>query len=77
MQTTKAYTVEQVAKVLQVKKGFIYDLIYTGRLRAVRLSERRFRITEEALQDFFRQEEEVHAENISAYSSLRSAKEVD
>ena len=38
MQTTKAYTVEQVAKVLQVKKGFIYDLIYTGRLRAVRLS---------------------------------------
>lgn len=77
MQTTKAYTVEQVAKVLQVKKGFIYDLIYTGRLRAVRLSERRFRITDEALQDFFRQEEEVHAENISAYSGLQSAKEVD
>lgn len=68
----KTYTAEQVAKILQVKKGFVYDLIYTGRLRAIRLSERRIRITEDALQDFLQQEEDVLTENISPYSRLRS-----
>lgn len=68
----KTYTAEQVAKILQVKKGFVYDLIYTGRLRAFRLSERRIRITEDALQDFLQQEEDVLTENISPYSRLRS-----
>lgn len=53
----KTYTVADVAKMLQVRKGFIYELIYTGRLKAVRLSERRFRISEEAWLDFLRQEE--------------------
>lgn len=61
--TNKTYTVDQVAKVLQVRKGFVYDLIYTGRLRAIRLSERRFRISEDGLQEFFRQEEEALASN--------------
>jgi len=41
------YTVIEVAKILKVKKGFVYELIYTGRLKAVKLSERRIRITEE------------------------------
>lgn len=58
MQTTTTYTVEQVARMLGVRKGFIYDLIYTRRIRAIRLSERRFRITQQALDDFISQEEE-------------------
>ena len=58
----QTYTVEQTAKILQVRKNFVYDLIYTGRLRAVRLSERRFRISETALQEFLRQEEARVAE---------------
>lgn len=62
MQNTKTYTIEQVAKVLQVRKGFVYDLVYTGRLRAIRLSERRFRVTEEALNEFFGKEEAIQAE---------------
>lgn len=68
----KTYTAEQVAKILQIKKGFVYDLIYTGRLRAIRLSERRIRITEDALQDFLQQEEDIVTENISPYSRLQS-----
>ena len=51
------YNVSEVAKILGVGKGYIYELIYKGRLKAVRLSERRFRISEEALQDFIKQEE--------------------
>lgn len=33
------YTVPEVAKILRVKKGFVYELIYTGRLEALKLSE--------------------------------------
>ncbi len=57
------YTVADVAKMLKVRKGFIYELIYTGRLKAIRLSERRFRISEEALRDFLRQEESQGVSN--------------
>jgi len=56
--TTKTYTVQEIAEILKVRKGYVYDMIYTGRLRAARLSERRFRITQAALDDFFKQEEE-------------------
>ncbi|MDD2443512.1 MAG: helix-turn-helix domain-containing protein [Desulfotomaculaceae bacterium] len=27
------YTVPEVAKILRVKKGFVYELVYTGRLK--------------------------------------------
>jgi len=64
------YTVEQAAKILQVRKGFVYDLIYTGRLKAIRLSERRFRVSEDALRMFIEQEQDAHAQNISAYSGI-------
>lgn len=73
----QTYTVEQTAKILQVRKNFIYDLIYTGRIKALRLSERRFRISEHALNEFLQQEEAAHAENISTYGGLQSAGEVD
>ncbi|WP_027717776.1 helix-turn-helix domain-containing protein [Desulfovirgula thermocuniculi] len=46
------YTVPEVARMLRVKKGFIYELIYTGRLEALKLSGRRIRITEEAIKNY-------------------------
>jgi excisionase family DNA binding protein len=33
-----------VAEMLQVKRNYIYELIYKGQLQAYRLSEKRFRI---------------------------------
>lgn len=53
----KTYTVIEIAEILKVRKNFVYDLIYHDRLKAIRLSERRFRITEKSLNEFFQQEE--------------------
>lgn len=53
------YTVAEVAKAMKVRKLYIYELIYTGRIKAIRLSERRFRITEEALIEFLKEEEKA------------------
>lgn len=53
----KVYTVPEVAKILKVKKDYVYELIYAKKLKAFRLSERRFRVSEEALREFIRQEE--------------------
>lgn len=49
------FTVPEVAKVLRVKKSFVYELVYTGRLKAMRLSERRIRIPEGSLEKFVEQ----------------------
>ena len=46
------YTVPEIAKMLKVKKNYVYELIYTGELKAIRLSERRFRITENAYNNY-------------------------
>ena len=46
------YTVADVARMLQVRKGYVYELIYKGELKAARLSSRRFRVTREALDEF-------------------------
>ncbi|MGQ9512144.1 helix-turn-helix domain-containing protein [Thermodesulfitimonas sp.] len=48
----KFYTAPEVAKILRVKKAYIYELVATGRLKAVRLSERRLRIPEESLKEY-------------------------
>ena len=53
----KTYTVAEVSKKLRVRKSFVYELIYTGRLKAIRLSKRRIRITDSALQEFIKEEE--------------------
>ena len=45
------YTVPEIAKMLKVK-NYVYELIYTGELKAIRLSERRFRITENAYNNY-------------------------
>jgi len=46
------YTVPEVAALLKFKKNYIYDLIGQGRLRAIRVSERRTRIPSDALSEF-------------------------
>jgi len=48
----KYYTVAQVAEILKIRKNYIYDLIYKGQLEAVRLSEKRFRISDDALKEY-------------------------
>lgn len=48
----QVYTAAEVARMLKVRKAYVYELIYTGRLRAVQMSERRLRITEDALREF-------------------------
>ncbi len=51
-QLSKFYTVPEVAKLLRVKKGYVYELVATRKLRAVKLSERRLRIPEAAINDY-------------------------
>ncbi|WP_243131721.1 helix-turn-helix domain-containing protein [Desulfallas thermosapovorans] len=46
------YTVQQVAKILHVKKDYVYELIHQGKLQAIRMSERRIRISHESLNEF-------------------------
>lgn len=46
------YTAQEVAKILRVKRGYVYELIDAGELRAIRLSERRIRIPFDALEEF-------------------------
>lgn len=48
----KCYTVQEVAALMGVGKHYIYELIYTGKLKASRLSERRFRVQESDLKDY-------------------------
>lgn len=66
MQCTEYYTVAQVAQILQVKKACIYDFIQSGKLKAVRFSERRTRISEESLT--------VAIEELSNQGSMRYTK---
>lgn len=54
----RTYTVKQVAQMLQVGRGQVYDLIYMGKIKAIRLSERCIRISESALQEFIKNAEQ-------------------
>ncbi|MDK2888418.1 MAG: hypothetical protein PWP72_1296 [Thermoanaerobacter sp.] len=53
----KFYTAPEVAKMLRVRKAYVYELVAQGRLKALKLSERRLRISEEALREFLKKEE--------------------
>ena len=46
------FTVQEVASLLKVKKGYIYDLVNQGKLKAIRVSERRIRIPGSSLKEF-------------------------
>ncbi|MEW5953288.1 MAG: helix-turn-helix domain-containing protein [Bacillota bacterium] len=50
------YTAPEVAKILRIKKGYVYELIATGRLHAIKLSERRIRIPKNAILEFTEKE---------------------
>lgn len=52
MESISYYTVPEVATLLKFKKNYIYDLIGQGRLKAIRVSERRTRISSDALAEF-------------------------
>ncbi|WP_035172628.1 helix-turn-helix domain-containing protein [Caldanaerobius polysaccharolyticus] len=43
------YKIEQVADILGIPSRSVYDLIYQGHLKAVRVGPRRIRIPQEAL----------------------------
>jgi excisionase family DNA binding protein len=50
------YTVAEVARMFRIRKSYVYEMIAQGRLRAIKLSERRIRVPHEALEEFVRQE---------------------
>jgi excisionase family DNA binding protein len=47
----RAYTVEQVAKMLHISRDKIYYLLRTGQLRSIKIGKLR-RITEQQLAEF-------------------------
>jgi excisionase family DNA binding protein len=53
----KAYTVEQVAEILQIGRDKVYTLIRTGRLHSIKIDKLR-RITDQQLADFIASLEE-------------------
>lgn len=49
----QAYTVEQVAEILQVGRDKIYHLLRTGQLRSIKIGKLR-RITDQHLAEFIK-----------------------
>jgi excisionase family DNA binding protein len=49
--SVQAYTVEQVAEILQIGRDKVYALIRTGRLHSIKIDKLR-RITDQQLADF-------------------------
>jgi excisionase family DNA binding protein len=49
--TTQAYTVEQVAEILNIGRDKVYFLLRTGQLRSIKIGKLR-RITDQHLADF-------------------------
>ncbi|OCZ52187.1 helix-turn-helix domain-containing protein [Dehalobacter sp. TeCB1] len=52
------YTVTEVAEILKVKKAYIYDLINFGKLKSIKLSERRTRVSLTDFNNYLLQTEE-------------------
>ncbi|MEV5574457.1 helix-turn-helix domain-containing protein [Spirillospora sp. NPDC052269] len=57
--SVQAYTVEQVAEILQVGRDKVYTLIRTGRLRSIKIGKLR-RITDQHLAEFVASLEDAH-----------------
>lgn len=51
------YTVAEVARLLPVRKSYVYELVAQGRLWAMKLSARRIQIPAEALGEFLQRQE--------------------
>ena len=52
MRAMEFFKVSEVARLLRVKKGYVYELVAQGEIKALRLSKNRIRIPEEALREF-------------------------
>ncbi|UWG97773.1 helix-turn-helix domain-containing protein [Dehalobacter sp. DCM] len=52
----ECFSVSDVAKLLKVNKSFVYELVYSQKLKSIRFSERRIRISKTALEEFLEQE---------------------
>ena len=50
----KYYTVKEIAHILAVKTSYVYELIDSGELKALRLSERRIRVPAAAFDQFIK-----------------------
>ncbi|ACV62320.1 DNA binding domain protein, excisionase family [Desulfofarcimen acetoxidans DSM 771] len=50
------YTVSEVAKILRVRKTLVYEMVYSGRIKAIQLSKRRIRIAESSISEFIEKE---------------------
>ena len=56
----RAYTVEQVAKMLHIGRDKVYYLLRTGQLRSLKIGKLR-RITEQQLAEFIASLDDAHA----------------
>jgi excisionase family DNA binding protein len=56
--SVQAYTVEQVAEILQIGRDKVYELIRTGHLHSIKIGRLR-RITDQHLADFIASLEET------------------
>ena len=54
-----AYTLDEAAQLLGVSRAYIGRLVRAGRLRVARIGQRTVRVTDEALRDFLRSQEET------------------
>ena len=54
-----AYTLDQTAELLGVSRAYIGRLVRAGRLRVARIGQRTVRVTDEALRDFLRSQEQT------------------
>lgn len=46
------YTVPEVAKMLRKRKSTVYDMVYSGKIKASKLGERGIRITAAEIQKY-------------------------
>lgn len=51
------FTLEEAAKLLRISRSTMYRLLKSGKLRTVRLGERRRLVPESAVEELVRQEE--------------------
>lgn len=51
------FRVGEVAKIFRMRKSVVYELIRSGKLKAIQLSQRGIRISRKAIDDFVREQE--------------------
>lgn len=54
-----AYSLDEAAELLGVSRAYVNRLIRARRLRVARIGQRTVRVTDEALRDFLRSQEET------------------